>query len=219
MQSKLILVAAAATGAMAVHDLSGSFPQNFRRAIDVDLVARDEAACTSAVAEHMTVTEDFPLVPTELASATDVDIPQITDPCVFPSITGSVGQVITSYSSALQSWQDAHITEIRSIWSACTDVPLVSEALDAFADQLCSTALAPLTASGTAVTTATATADVSVTETVTSGAAGATGTDAAAGADGAAASSTVVPAAAPRETGMMVAAAAAAAGVVGAVLL
>ncbi|CCF33351.1 hypothetical protein CH063_00956 [Colletotrichum higginsianum] len=214
MQSKLLIVAAVATGAVAIRDLSGTFPQNFRRGADA-LEARDEAACFSVVAEHATLTADFPELPTALATATDVEIPQITDPCQFPSVTGSAGQLVTSYSSALQSWQDAHITEIRSLWSACSDVPQISSLLDEYGNGICSTALAPITANGTAATTATATATVTgeVTVTTTGDATGAT-------ASGDAASTTASPAAAaPRETGLFLAAAAAAAGFVGAAML
>ncbi|GKT45828.1 uncharacterized protein ColSpa_06009 [Colletotrichum spaethianum] len=209
MQSKL-LVAAAVTGALAIQDISGSFLQNFRRGFEA-LDARDEAACIGVAAVAATITSDFPQLPSELATASNVNIPQVTDPCNFPSVTGSVGQVITSYSSALQSWQDAHITEIRSLWAACSDVPAFSAVLAEYGTAICSTALAPLTsqdaASGTAAATATATG------TSTGEATGAT-------ASGEAASTTASPAAAaPRETGLLVAAAAAAAGFVGAVML
>ncbi|KAK1966779.1 hypothetical protein LY78DRAFT_35928 [Colletotrichum sublineola] len=221
MQSKLLLVAAAATGALAIRDLSGSFPQNFRRGADA-IEARDEAACYSVVAEHATVTADFPPIPDALASATDVNIPQVTDPCQFPSVTGSVGAVLTSYSSALQSWENAHITEIRSLWSACTDVPEISSVIAQFGDSICSTALGPITSQAAGSGTATATATV----TTTAGGAGETSAAAETSAatestgSGAAASSTAVPAAAaPRETGMLVAAAVAAAGFVGAAML
>ncbi|KAK2034902.1 hypothetical protein LX32DRAFT_306755 [Colletotrichum zoysiae] len=209
MQSKLLLVAAAATGALAIGDLSGSFPHNLRRGTD-SLEARDEQACLAAVAQYSTVTADFPPVPDALATATGANIPQVTDPCHFPSVTGSVGEVLTSYSAALQSWEDAHITEIRALWGACSDVPEISSAIAQFGDSICSTALAPITSqaagSGAATTTATAAGE-------TSAAAEGSGS-------GAAASSTAVPAAAaPRETGMLVAAAAAAAGFVGAAML
>ncbi|GJC78209.1 hypothetical protein ColLi_01047 [Colletotrichum liriopes] len=221
MQSKLLVVAAAATGALAIRDISGSFPQNLRRGADA-LEARDEAACYAAVAEHASLTADFPLLPTELATATNVNIPQITDPCQFPSVTGSAGQIITSYSSALQSWQDAHITEIRSLWAACSDVPEISSVIAEYGDAVCSTALAPITskdaANGTATATATATLTGGTTVTPTGEATGATGATGAS-ASGDAASTTGVPgAAAPRETGLLVAVVAAA-GFVGAVML
>ncbi|KXH44337.1 hypothetical protein CSIM01_08117 [Colletotrichum simmondsii] len=125
MQSKLLLAAAAATGAMAF-EMSGTLPRVLRRAGNDALEARDETACASVWMAHSTIVDDFPTEPTALATETNLDIPQITDPCVFPSITGQAGQIITSYSSALQSWQDAHITEIRDIYSACSDVPEVA---------------------------------------------------------------------------------------------
>ncbi|KAK1985490.1 hypothetical protein LZ30DRAFT_820360 [Colletotrichum cereale] len=228
MQSKLLLVAAAAaTGTLAIRDLSGSFPQNLRRGADA-LEARDEAACFAAVGEHASVTADFPPVPSALATATGVDIPQITDPCQFPSVTGSYGEALTSYSSALQSWQDAHITEIRSLWGACSDVPEISSVIAEFGNAICSTALAPITskAAGSGAATVTATATTTTTAAEETSAAASEGTASGAGetsaaasegtASGAAASSTAVPAAAaPRETGLLVAAAAAAAGFVG----
>ncbi|KXH60633.1 hypothetical protein CNYM01_00110 [Colletotrichum nymphaeae SA-01] len=125
MQSKLLLAAAAATGAMAF-EMSGTLPRVLRRAGNDALEARDETACASVWMAHSTIVDDFPTEPTALATETNLDIPQITDPCVFPSITGQAGQIITSYSSALQSWQDVHITEIRDIYSACSDVPEVA---------------------------------------------------------------------------------------------
>ncbi|TKW56267.1 hypothetical protein CTA1_11949 [Colletotrichum tanaceti] len=213
MQSKLLVAAAAAaTGVAAIRDLSGTFPQNFRRGADA-LQARDETACLSVVAEHATLTADFPELPTALATATDVEIPQITDPCQFPSVTGSAGQLITSYSSALQSWQDAHITEIRSLWAACSDVPQISSVLNEYGDIICSTALAPITATATATATVTGETTVTKTGDATGDATGAT-------ASGEAASTTAAPAAAaPRETGLFMAAAAAAVGFVGAAML
>ncbi|KAK2046365.1 hypothetical protein LZ31DRAFT_552272 [Colletotrichum somersetense] len=149
MQSKLLLVAAAATGALAIGDLSGSFPHNLRRGTD-SLEARDESACLAAVAQYSTVTADFPPIPDTLATATDANIPQVTDPCRFPSVTGSVGEALTSYSAALQSWEDAHITEIRALWGACSDVPEISSVIAQFGDSICSTALAPITSQAAA---------------------------------------------------------------------
>ncbi|TEA18295.1 hypothetical protein C8034_v010986 [Colletotrichum sidae] len=216
MQSKLILAFAA--GALAIRDISGSFPVKFARALDV----RDENACMAAASAHATLTADFPEVPTDLATATDVSIPEITDPCVFPEITGSAGQVITSYSSALQSWADKHITEISSIYAACSDTPLFSELVGPFEGAICSTALAGITggsAAATASATTTATSTASATATVTE-AATETGAEEATGtaAEGAA-STTASFNTAPRETGVLVAAAAAAAGIVGAMML
>ncbi|KAK1594152.1 uncharacterized protein LY79DRAFT_668782 [Colletotrichum navitas] len=195
MQFKiLVVVAAAATGALAIGDLSGSFPQNLRRGADA-LEARDEASCIAAVSEHASFTTDFPPIPDALATGTGANIPQITDPCKFPSVTGSVGEVLTSYSSALQSWEDAHITEIRALWGACSDVPEISALIAQFGASICSTALSPITSQAADAATATATA-----------------TTAGAGETSAVSSTAVPAAAAPRETGMLIAAAAAAAG-------
>ncbi|KAF4816443.1 hypothetical protein CGCTS75_v012721 [Colletotrichum tropicale] len=228
MQSKLLLAATLPAAVLAVRDLSGTLPHAFRRA-EAQLAARDEAACLSAYAAHSTVVDDFPELPTALATYTDVDVPTITDPCQFPSITGSAGALITSYSSALQSWQDAHITEIRSLYQACSDVPQFSSILAEYGDAICTSAAAVITSEdGTASATATATGLVTATSSG-SGASGATATGTAgssasasasgSGASGSAASTTAVPAAAPKETGLFVAAAAAAAGIVGAVML
>ncbi|KAI8169247.1 hypothetical protein K4K49_006526 [Colletotrichum sp. SAR 10_70] len=221
MQSKLLLAATLPAAVLAVRDLSGTLPHAFRRA-EAQLAARDEAACLSAYAAHSTVVDDFPELPTALATYTDVDVPTITDPCQFPSITGSAGALITSYSSALQSWQDAHITEIRSLYQACSDVPQFSSILAEYGDAICTSAAAVITSEdGTASATATATGLVTATSSG-SGASGATATGTAgssASASGSAASTTAVPAAAPKETGLFVAAAAAAAGIVGAVML
>lgn len=229
MQSKLLLAAAAATGAMAF-EMSGTLPRVLRRAGNDALEARDETACASVWMAHSTIVDDFPSEPTALATETNLDIPQITDPCVFPSITGQAGQIITSYSSALQSWQDAHITEIRDIYSACSDVPEVASALDAYGSAICSTALAVLTsgdATATATTTgsgsaatATGTASGSASATATASRSGSSASASGASASGSAASTTAAAAAAaPRETGLFVAAAAAAAGIVGAIVL
>ncbi|KAK7438811.1 hypothetical protein CaCOL14_008371 [Colletotrichum acutatum] len=229
MQSKLLLAAAAASSAMAF-EMSGTLPRVLRRAGNDALEARDETACASVWMAHSTIVDDFPTEPTALATETNLDIPQITDPCVFPSITGQAGQIITSYSSALQSWQDAHITEIRDIYSACSDVPEVASALDAYGSAICSTALAVLT-SGDATATATATgsgsaatatgtASGSASASATASRSGSSASASGASASGSAASTTAAAAAAaPRETGLFVAAAAAAAGIVGAIVL
>ncbi|KAF9873110.1 hypothetical protein CkaCkLH20_09273 [Colletotrichum karsti] len=226
MQSKLLLAATAATGAVAI-DLSGNFPHAFRRA--VDLAPRDEAQCAIVAAQNSAVLEDFPMMPTgaELDS-----IPTLSDPCSFPTVTGSAGSVVTSYSSALESWKDAHVTELRSIWQACSDAPAFSSVIAQYGSALCSTVLVEITSAdasnATGTATATATGTVSVTETGTVTATDATVTESGsasgtasgeASASGEAASTTASPAAAPKETGLFVAAAAAAAGIVGAVML
>ncbi|KAI3557106.1 hypothetical protein CABS01_10346 [Colletotrichum abscissum] len=227
MQSKLLLAAAAATGAMAF-EMSGTLPRVLRRAGNDALEARDKTACASVWMAHSTIVDDFPTEPTALATETNLDIPQITDPCVFPSITGQAGQIITSYSSALQSWQDAHITEIRDIYSACSDVPEVASALDAYGSAICSTALAVLTSGDATATatgsgsaaTATGTASGSASASATASRSGSSASASGASASGSAASTTAAAAAAaPRETGLFVAAAAAAAGIVGAIVL
>ncbi|KAK1674104.1 hypothetical protein BDP55DRAFT_188434 [Colletotrichum godetiae] len=227
MQSKLLFAAAAATGAMAI-DMSGSLPRVLRRAGNDALEARDETACASVYMAHSTIIDDFPALPTALATETGFDIPQITDPCVMPSITGAAGQIITSYSSALQSWQDAHITEIRELYSACSDVPEVASALNSYGSAVCSTALADLTSADATATatgtgsaaTATGTASGSASVTATASGSGSSASASGASASGSAASTTAAAAAAaPRETGLFVAAAAAAAGIVGAIVL
>ncbi|KAK1715125.1 hypothetical protein BDP67DRAFT_511723 [Colletotrichum lupini] len=227
MQSKLLLAAAAATGAMAF-EMSGTLPRVLRRAGNDALEARDKTACASVWMAHSTIVDDFPTEPTALATETNLDIPQITDPCVFPSITGQAGQIITSYSSALQSWQDAHITEIRDIYSACSDIPEVASALDAYGSAICSTALAVLTSGDATATatgsgsaaTATGTASGSASASATASRSGSSASASGASASGSAASTTAAAAAAaPRETGLFVAAAAAAAGIVGAIVL
>lgn len=241
MQSKLVLLASV-TGALAITDLSGSLPQKYARALDSthDLAARDDTEeCLSVAGAHTSITADFPLPPTQLLTATDyVDIPTVTDACDFPLITGSVGQVITSYSAAVQSWQDKHITALRSMYSACSDVPIFSEVVAQLGgDAICSTAWAPFTSGASATVTVTPTAVSTVTGVVSEASstatvtvapsssetddaeettAAATGTDATA--SGAEQTNTSFNAA-PRETGMVMAAAAAAAGIVGAVML
>ncbi|KAI3536354.1 hypothetical protein CSPX01_10803 [Colletotrichum filicis] len=227
MQSKLLLAAAAATSAIAF-EMSSTLPRILHRAGNDALEARDKTACASVWMAHSTIVDDFPTEPTALATETNLDIPQITDPCVFPSITGQAGQIITSYSSALQSWQDAHITEIRDIYSACSDVPEVASALDAYGSAICSTALAVLTSGDATATatgsgsaaTATSTASGSASASATASRSGSSASASGASASGSAASTTAAAAAAaPRETGLFVAAAAAAAGIVGAIVL
>ncbi|KAF6822172.1 hypothetical protein CMUS01_11180 [Colletotrichum musicola] len=241
MQSKLVLLASATGALAAVRDLSGSLPQNYARAL---AAGQDDGTpeCLSVVASNTAITADFPLPPAQLATATDLGaVPTVTDPCDFPTVTGSLGPVITSWSSALQSWQDKHITELRSMYSACSDVPAFSELVGQFGDAICSTALAPFTSAlPTAVSTATATVTESASGTEASAETGASSTatvtvatspsetgaeetTAAASTDAAAsdaeATSNTSFNAAPRETGMVMAAAAAAAGIVGAVML
>ncbi|KAK2000481.1 hypothetical protein LX36DRAFT_709346 [Colletotrichum falcatum] len=217
MQSRLLLLAAAAaaaTGCLAagVRDLSGSPPQDLRRGVVASLEARDGPMCFAVVSAHATVTAQFPPAPQALV--TGRDLPQITDPCRFPSVTGSVGDALTSYSAAVQSWEDAYMTEIQAIWDACSNAAAIDSFITGFSDYVCPTAFAAAAAAGheatvTATTTAAGEATAAAEPTASSAAAASTATTTAAS------TTAVSAAAAPRETGMLVAAVAAAAGFVG----
>lgn len=108
---------------------------------------RDLAACNSvATAVLPRITDGVPTVPADVASYLAFSA-NVTDACSNPTVTGSVGSAYSSYAQSLTSWQDAHITDFRAIWQACSDVQGVATVLPVGTGQ-CSSLVAAITSAG-----------------------------------------------------------------------
>ncbi|KAK2052309.1 hypothetical protein LY76DRAFT_598704 [Colletotrichum caudatum] len=116
------------------------------------LEARGTPECTNAVhafVEAVTGSDPLPTPPFDLQEwAATADVAAATmDPCATASVTGSIGAVYTSWSGSVESWQTAHMSEMREMWHECTDVPLVSAEVKSLLESgnLCTGKLAALT--------------------------------------------------------------------------
>ncbi|KAK2024116.1 hypothetical protein LX32DRAFT_643951 [Colletotrichum zoysiae] len=114
------------------------------------LEARGTPECTNAVyafADAVTGSDPLPTPPFDLKEwAATADIATM-DPCATASVTGSIGAVYTSWSNSVESWQTAHMSEMREMWHECTDIPLVSAEVKSLLESgnLCTSKLAALT--------------------------------------------------------------------------
>ncbi|KAK2049122.1 hypothetical protein LZ31DRAFT_549773 [Colletotrichum somersetense] len=113
------------------------------------LEARGTPECTNAIyafADAVTGSDPLPTPPFDLQEwAATADIATATmDPCATASVTGSIGAVYTSWSNSVESWQTAHMSEIREMWHECTDIPLVSAEVKSLLESgnLCTSKLA-----------------------------------------------------------------------------
>ncbi|KZL83083.1 hypothetical protein CI238_09324 [Colletotrichum incanum] len=114
--------------------------------------ARGTPECTSALfafVEAVTGSDPLPTPPLELENwaATAALANSTIDPCATVSVTGSIGAVYTSWSNSVESWQTAHMSEMRDMWHECTDIPLVSAEVKSLleAGSYCTSKLAELT--------------------------------------------------------------------------
>ncbi|KAM0332018.1 hypothetical protein ACHAQA_002284 [Verticillium albo-atrum] len=96
------------------------------------LAARDLAECSSVADDVLPLLTSIPTPNSELARfiLTESAIVAADDQCTVPSVTGSLASEFTSYASALLSWQEGHISEFRSLWQACSDVPGIRDQVD-----------------------------------------------------------------------------------------
>ncbi|KAK1595578.1 uncharacterized protein LY79DRAFT_102058 [Colletotrichum navitas] len=114
--------------------------------------ARGTPECTNAYkafARAVTGSDPLPTPPFELEEwAVTADLATATvDPCATISVTGSIGAVYTSWSNSVESWQTAHMSEIRDFWHECTDIPAVSAEVKSLLESgnLCTSNLAAIT--------------------------------------------------------------------------
>lgn len=109
---------------------------------------RDTSACLSAATKYLPAIQSD--VPTANGAVVSYLITaSITDQCAFPTVTGTLGSSISSYASSYSSWRSEHLSELRSVYLACSDVPEVTSQLGSyFADatgSACSSILAEIT--------------------------------------------------------------------------
>lgn len=92
--------------------------------------ARGTDVCTSAASTIVPKLADMPTPPAALSRYMETASVTQTDPCVDPVITGSVGSEYSSYATAYTSWVNAHMSDLRDLWKACSDVPSVVNPTD-----------------------------------------------------------------------------------------
>ncbi|KAK1991042.1 hypothetical protein LX36DRAFT_543953, partial [Colletotrichum falcatum] len=110
-------------------------------------VRRDLNACNSVATSVLPrITDGAPTPPADVAAYLALSA-TITDPCVNPTITGSVGSAYSTYASSLTSWRNDHMSDFRAVWQACSDVPGVVDVLPTGTGQ-CSSLVAQITSAG-----------------------------------------------------------------------
>ncbi|GKT63054.1 hypothetical protein ColTof4_05354 [Colletotrichum tofieldiae] len=150
-------VATAILGALATIVFADDIRLNIHKRVEPTKIiqvieARGTPECTSAVfafAEAVTGSDPLPTPPLELESwaATAALANSTVDPCATVSVTGSIGAVYTSWSNSVESWQTAHMSEMRDMWHECTDIPLISAEVKSMLESgsFCTSKLAALT--------------------------------------------------------------------------
>ncbi|KAK1994186.1 hypothetical protein LX36DRAFT_660821 [Colletotrichum falcatum] len=153
MRAATVVLGALAATIVAANDIRLKIhkrmePTKIVRALE----ARGTPECTDAVkafVEAVTGSDPLPTPPPDLQVwAATADLASITiDPCATVSVTGSIGPLYTSWSSSLESWQTAHMSEMREVWHQCTDIPAVSAEVKSLLESgaVCTSQLAALT--------------------------------------------------------------------------
>jgi hypothetical protein len=104
MQYKILALAAiAATAAAGVPHLAA-------RQTDIN-----PSACASALG---TIITDFPAVPDNIVSATDISVGTATDSCAI-SYPSSLSSAVSSFASEVSSWYSKNKDKVASLTSAC----------------------------------------------------------------------------------------------------
>ncbi|WYZ42446.1 hypothetical protein EsH8_VI_000145 [Colletotrichum jinshuiense] len=114
--------------------------------------ARGTPECTNAASTFLralTGSDPLPTPPYALETwaATAQYANATLDPCSTISVTDSMSAIYTSYSSAVESWQTAHMSEMKEFWHQCTDIPIISAQVKSLlaSGGYCSSKLAALT--------------------------------------------------------------------------
>ncbi|CAI6090178.1 unnamed protein product [Clonostachys chloroleuca] len=126
----LALAAMAATAAAGVPHLAA-------RQTDIN-----PSACASALGNIIT---DFPAVPDNIVSATDISVGTGTDSCAI-SYPSSLSSAVSSFSSEVSSWYSKNKDKVASLTSAC---PALGDNGISMDFQCASSFLAQQTTSGT----------------------------------------------------------------------
>ncbi|EFQ31341.1 uncharacterized protein GLRG_06485 [Colletotrichum graminicola M1.001] len=112
------------------------------------LERRDLNACNSVATSLLPrITDGAPTVPVDVAAYLALSA-TITDPCVDPTITGSIGSAYSTYASSYTSWRNDHLSDFRAVWQACSDVPGVTDLILPTGTGQCSSLVAQITSAG-----------------------------------------------------------------------
>ncbi|KAK0624981.1 hypothetical protein B0T17DRAFT_617129 [Bombardia bombarda] len=111
------------------------------------VVARDIVDCSRVATEVAPKLTPGPTVPPSLKTWLQDSHIEITDYCdnllTLVNLPGSVQSDLNKYHLDGAMWVSTHIDDLRSIWSACSDVPLISMALQG--SSICPKLLAEIT--------------------------------------------------------------------------
>ncbi|KAK2042800.1 hypothetical protein LZ31DRAFT_446278, partial [Colletotrichum somersetense] len=146
--STLVLaVLAAATNAAQVPNRASEA----RAAADAAVAGaerRDLNSCNSVATSLLPkITDGVPTPPADVAAYLALSA-TITDPCVDPTVTGSIGSAYSTYASSYTSWRNNHLSDFRAVWQACSDVPGVADVILPTGTGQCSSLVAQITSAG-----------------------------------------------------------------------
>ncbi|GJC99250.1 Infection structure specific protein [Colletotrichum higginsianum IMI 349063] len=145
MRSSSIILTALAAVASA-YQVPNRAPQALAAASAAIRERRDLDACNSVATAVIPRITDAPTAPADVAAYLAISA-TITDACVDPTITGSVGSAYSTFASELTSWREKHMSDFRAVWQACSDVPGVVNVLPTGSGQ-CSSLVAQITSAG-----------------------------------------------------------------------
>ncbi|KAJ0139749.1 hypothetical protein CTA2_1747 [Colletotrichum tanaceti] len=146
MRSSSIILTALAAVASAANQAPNRAPQALAAASAAIRERRDLDACNSVATAVLPRITDAPTAPADVAAYLAISA-TITDACVDPTITGSVGSAYSTYASELTSWREKHMSDFRAVWQACSDVSGVVNVLPTGSGQ-CSSLVAQITSAG-----------------------------------------------------------------------
>ncbi|KAK7754137.1 hypothetical protein SLS62_003983 [Diatrype stigma] len=115
-------------------------PAMIARAIE----ARGTNECLSVASTVLPEVTGYPTPPAAVTEYLETASVTQTDACVDPLITGDVGSQFTSWATAYSSWADAHVSDFRALWQACSDVSEVATVLPT-GTEACSSLVARIT--------------------------------------------------------------------------
>ncbi|KAK2061099.1 hypothetical protein LY76DRAFT_614581 [Colletotrichum caudatum] len=109
---------------------------------------RDLNSCNSVATSLLPkITNGVPTPPADVAAYLAISA-TITDPCVNPSVTGSIGSAYSTYAASYTSWRNDHLADFRAVWQACSDVPGVADVILPTGTGQCSSLVAQITSAG-----------------------------------------------------------------------
>lgn len=136
----LRLAALATTASVTTAYELPAHPAVVARAIE----ARGTDACLSVASTVLPRVTGYPTPPADVTEYLETASITQTDACVDPVVTGDVGSQFSSWATAYSSWADAHVSDFRALWQACSDVSEVATAIPT-GTEACSSLVARIT--------------------------------------------------------------------------